>query len=109
MSMLPLSVHTVHRDLPSFPPRRSSDLVRNVGTLPAPGPMTLTDTLPAGLTYVSGTGSGWSCSAAEQTVTCGKDRKSTRLNSSHTQTSYAVLCLQKKKHSLPPRPCACTR
>src|SRR5688572_33387492 len=71
MSMLPLSVHTVHRDLPSFPPRRSSDLVRNVGTLPAPGPMTLTDTLPAGLTYGSGTGSGWSCSAAEQTVTCG--------------------------------------
>ena len=45
--------------------------VRNVGTLPAPGPMTLTDTLPTGLTYVSGTGSGWSCSAAEQIVTCG--------------------------------------
>jgi uncharacterized repeat protein (TIGR01451 family) len=45
--------------------------VRNVGTLPFPGPMTLTDTLPAGLSYVSGTGSGWSCSAAEQAVTCG--------------------------------------
>src|SRR5688572_31576076 len=25
------------------------------------------------------------------------DRKSTRLNSSHSQTSYAVFCLQKKK------------
>src|SRR5256886_4789477 len=34
------------------------------------------------------------------------DRKSTRLNSSHSQISYAVFCLQKKKyHSLPcPRP-----
>src|SRR5688572_32349855 len=26
-----------------------------------------------------------------------KDRKSTRLNSSHSQTSYAVFCLKKKK------------
>src|SRR5438270_4402804 len=29
--------------------------------------------------------------------TCG-DRKSTRLNSSHSQISYAVFCLKKKKH-----------
>src|SRR2546427_7733347 len=28
---------------------------------------------------------------------CG-DRKSTRLNSSHSQISYAVFCLKKKKH-----------
>src|SRR6266567_8153675 len=27
----------------------------------------------------------------------GRDRKSTRLNSSHSQTSYAVFCLKKKK------------
>src|SRR2546430_17502986 len=27
------------------------------------------------------------------------DRKSTRLNSSHSQISYAVFCLQKKKHT----------
>src|SRR2546430_7169952 len=27
-----------------------------------------------------------------------KDRKSTRLNSSHSQISYAVFCLKKKKH-----------
>src|SRR6266567_7778494 len=31
-----------------------------------------------------------------QTV-CGPDRKSTRLNSSHSQISYAVFCLKKKK------------
>src|SRR5688572_32371669 len=29
----------------------------------------------------------------------GKDRKSTRLNSSHSQISYAVFCLKKKKHN----------
>src|SRR2546430_8210065 len=29
------------------------------------------------------------------------DRKSTRLNSSHSQISYAVFCLKKKKHPLP--------
>src|SRR5438034_7287048 len=29
---------------------------------------------------------------------CSSDRKSTRLNSSHTVISYAVFCLKKKKH-----------
>src|SRR2546428_2215509 len=30
----------------------------------------------------------------------GPDRKSTRLNSSHDQISYAVFCLKKKEHSI---------
>src|SRR2546430_8361522 len=30
-----------------------------------------------------------------------QDRKSTRLNSSHSQISYAVFCLKKKKHRTP--------
>ena len=30
----------------------------------------VTDTLPAGLTYVSGIGTGWTCGAAAQVVTC---------------------------------------
>src|SRR2546430_3411550 len=30
--------------------------------------------------------------------TLGEDRKSTRLNSSHSQISYAVFCLKKKKN-----------
>src|SRR2546430_9065186 len=38
----------------------------------------------------STTWSGWNAAAAE-------DRKSTRLNSSHSQISYAVFCLKKKK------------
>src|SRR2546430_9108853 len=32
-----------------------------------------------------------------------KDRKSTRLNSSHSQISYAVFCLKKKTHATSPR------
>src|SRR5690348_18102774 len=32
-----------------------------------------------------------------------KDRKSTRLNSSHPSISYAVFCLKKKNTSTPPR------
>src|SRR6267143_2673386 len=30
----------------------------------------------------------------------GTDRKSTRLNSSHSSNSYAVFCLKKKKHTI---------
>src|SRR2546427_6432586 len=30
----------------------------------------------------------------------GRDRKSTRLNSSHSQISYAVFCLKKKNHHM---------
>src|SRR2546426_7200946 len=32
-------------------------------------------------------------------VIAGRDRKSTRLNSSHLVISYAVFCLKKKKHA----------
>src|SRR2546427_5651992 len=31
---------------------------------------------------------------------CAGDRKSTRLNSSHSQISYAVFCLKKKKKNI---------
>src|SRR5690625_6683228 len=34
-----------------------------------------------------------------QTFYKNRDRKSTRLNSSHVAISYAVFCLQKKKHA----------
>src|SRR2546430_7261267 len=33
---------------------------------------------------------------ALRTICAGRDRKSTRLNSSHSQISYAVFCLKKK-------------
>jgi uncharacterized repeat protein (TIGR01451 family) len=44
--------------------------VTNNGPSVAMGLITVTDTLPVGMTFVSGTGIGWSCSAFGQTVTC---------------------------------------
>src|SRR3712207_7967788 len=43
--------------------------------------------------------------ASERLHRADLDRKSTRLNSSHANISYAVFCLKKKKHrSIPARP-----
>jgi uncharacterized repeat protein (TIGR01451 family) len=44
--------------------------VRNIGIGPAVGPIIVTDTLPPGLTFVSGGGNGWTCGAVAQIVTC---------------------------------------
>jgi uncharacterized repeat protein (TIGR01451 family) len=44
--------------------------VTNIGGTPSVGEYTITDTLPDGLTFVSASGSGWSCAAAGQVVTC---------------------------------------
>src|SRR2546427_4160911 len=40
---------------------------------------------------------GLACREAGQAGDADVDRKSTRLNSSHSQISYAVFCLKKKK------------
>src|SRR5438477_9120373 len=72
------------QDLHSFPTRRSSDLdAGSVSGRPA----------PARWPVAGGRGlraSGPPCPAAS------RDRKSTRLNSSHMSISYAVFCLKKK-------------
>src|SRR3712207_7122613 len=50
---------------------------------------------------VDGTGMCGACRVTVDGVTkfaCVEDRKSTRLNSSHANISYAVFCLKKKKH-----------
>src|SRR5437762_12144014 len=65
------------RDLHSFPTRRSSDLAVRLSIMRP----TLTGVKP-------------STSFAGQ-----RDRKSTRLNSSHRCISYAVFCLKKKNHT----------
>ena len=44
--------------------------VTNNGPTADPGPQTVVDTLPAGLTYVSATGEGWTCAAVGPVVTC---------------------------------------
>jgi len=44
--------------------------VTNNGPNDATGTITVTDTLPAGLTYVTAVGTGWTCGAVGQAVTC---------------------------------------
>jgi uncharacterized repeat protein (TIGR01451 family) len=44
--------------------------ITNNGPSAATGTITVTDTLPTGLTYVSASGTGWTCGAVGQTVTC---------------------------------------
>src|SRR2546430_9752232 len=46
------------------------------------------------------TAKSWPCSVTPRRIpTILRDRKSTRLNSSHSQISYAVFCLKKKKET----------
>src|SRR5689334_24148343 len=75
--------------LHSFPTRRSSDLVGSDFPVVVQS-MTNTDTAdPVG--------------TAEQVLAlakAGSDRKSTRLNSSHSSISYAADCVKKKSNSL---------
>src|SRR5947208_13127560 len=81
-----------HRYLHSFPTRRSSDLgvlrgggghQRGHGVAAEP------PQLRGGLLADRG---------VRRVVPDRRDRKSTRLNSSHQIISYAVFCLKKKKH-----------
>lgn len=44
--------------------------VTNHGSGSTTGPITVTDNLPTGLSYVSATGTDWGCTAATATVTC---------------------------------------
>src|SRR5699024_12395378 len=81
------------RDLPSFPTRRSSDLV-----WPSTHHRwTRTATACAGWRPAVGSPGTWRCTSCEPRGWAGRDRKSTRLNSSHVSISYAVFCLKKKK------------
>src|SRR5690349_22417355 len=49
-----------------------------------------------------GIGARGGCVGLERTArdACALDRKSTRLNSSHVEISYAVFCLKKKKKKI---------
>lgn len=44
--------------------------VTNEGDVPTSGTITVTDTLPDGLTYTGASGTGWVCNAVGQVVTC---------------------------------------
>src|SRR5690606_40374617 len=96
-----------HRDLHSFPTRRSSDLA--VPAAPALGALAAVFSTPAQLAHLAVLGVVCSAfaylamNACQPKVTAAEagmiyciDRKSTRLNSSHVKISYAVFCLKKK-------------
>src|SRR3712207_8167381 len=52
-----------------------------------------------GIIYINDPyGIGLEANAREAIESAGGDRKSTRLNSSHANISYAVFCLKKKKN-----------
>src|SRR5204862_555371 len=96
-----------HADLPSFPTRRSSDLTRQ------PVVMDFWDEHGSGpgecFTTIGNWRQPWrECEFNQEVYRWSKhlefqrflslpsDRKSTRLNSSHVEISYAVFCLKKK-------------
>src|SRR5688572_32007915 len=77
-----------HRDLHSFPTRRSSDLAADPKRADAGAPgQAVRRPLAGARVDVERAALEWNL---------GVDRKSTRLNSSHSQISYAVFCLKKK-------------
>src|SRR6266853_4750246 len=63
--------------------------------------LSLHDALPISAASVSRM-CGWATRNSQPA--CRRDRKSTRLNSSHSQISYAVFCLNKKKNKTKGKP-----
>src|SRR5439155_22398910 len=61
--------------------------VTNVGSVASSGLVTVTDTLPAGLTPSVAAGTGWSCGIAAQTVTC------TRSDALAASGSYPIITI----------------
>src|SRR5206468_12913378 len=91
-----------HRDLHSFPTRRSSDLSGRWVLAKETRHNAHGSSLAQRGDRSAPSGS-WICASRRLVVplrlaTANRsDRKSTRLNSSHDQISYAVFCLKKKK------------
>src|SRR5689334_25417301 len=90
-----------HRNPHPFPTRRSSDLivearVENTDRPNKPEPDKDSKTNGPSKILV-GNPPLWDQADFERLSAQLKDRKSTRLNSSHSSISYAVFCLKKKK------------
>src|SRR5207253_10166205 len=79
-----------HRPLHSFPTRRSSDLTASARRSGS----TFTG---ARISRRSSAARRRSSASPSTRIVAERDRKSTRLNSSHVAISYAVFCLKKKK------------
>src|SRR5690606_41944290 len=94
------SSYYVHRHLHSFPTRRSSDLAwrGRLGDARVRSGSAARNPSCAAEALVRSLFEGRAVARAEPADCEGaRDRKSTRLNSSHVKISYAVFCLKKKK------------
>src|SRR5690606_39919276 len=92
------SWHLAHLVLHSFPTRRSSDLAGTVWVLGGRSLLNVAATLEVRFDEMKvedGDVTGVLVVASSD----HRDRKSTRLNSSHVKISYAVFCLKKKKNN----------
>src|SRR5690606_42014684 len=91
-----------HRAPHSFPTRRSSDLEAGKHVL-CEKPIAMNAAEARELLAIRDRngvmiGEAFMVRTHPQWVEARRDRKSTRLNSSHVKISYAVFCLKKKKH-----------
>src|SRR5690606_39690141 len=90
------------RHPPSFPTRRSSDLaidllVNNAGALEPERPLWEADPDEWWSVFETNVRGPFLFERYVLPGMLARDRKSTRLNSSHVKISYAVFCLKKKK------------
>src|SRR5207253_11452816 len=88
------------RALHSFPTRRSSDLSEARSAEGPLGVRTIRGSVSASVAIRPSPGRAsplLSISVNKRGFAAKRDRKSTRLNSSHVAISYAVFCLKKKK------------
>src|SRR5947209_14287193 len=92
-------LYRTHRDLHSFPTRRSSDLVVILDAANGHEIQRVTTDDSSAAPIWSPAGDAIAFLQTTSVVT--RDRKSTRLNSSHANISYAVFCLKKKKRKKP--------
>src|SRR5206468_10615409 len=99
----PLHCSAAHRHLHSFPTRRSSDLRRRASASSASSAGATAPSCPPTSTTTATTSASSRITSAAPfvSVRATRDRKSTRLNSSHDQISYAVFCLKKKTTKSP--------
>src|SRR5206468_8053619 len=96
-----------HRPPHSFPTRRSSDLTKQSPLFSRPGANATNGRLFLDISietvatggFITNLFAHWTNWFVPAFQTWPADRKSTRLNSSHDQISYAVFCLKKKRRS----------
>src|SRR5207253_5117896 len=106
-SYFSISLHAYHPPTHSFPTRRSSDLLQDAVQRrhrpepehqpPPPGGAAAEQVEADPHDAVHAQVDHRRAHQRRHVTGCLRDRKSTRLNSSHVAISYAVFCLKKKK------------